>query len=305
MTEFPKHPDMARMDQLARQARERQQKVLASLERAGLRQELHDDLMERLLLLEEESKFNDDARRVEQAMENVLDFLGDHYGHAYPQLELSEEQKSEGRIAAIVHDIGKTGPLSADYDQRLAVIKLFALEEIRNPRISVAEAVAAGFSESEAEQIIENLFTCGIDTGSTMRQFWDMHAQWTHDILEFFPDGLSRRSRVIAASHHFDHGINPYNLPESEIPLQSTAIGLIEDYADGLQERVLIAVDQYEANIRRGGSDHDKAIAWVRENLARSERFKGDGLIPLICDAIDELGRRQTIFLPTTEAQAA
>jgi hypothetical protein len=201
-----------------------------------------------------------------------------------------------------LHDIGKTGPLAADYDQRLAVIKLFALEEIRNPRISIAEAVEACFPEQEAEQIKENLLSCRIDPDSTMRQFWDMHAQWTHDILEHFPEGLSRRTRVIAASHHFDHGINPYGLPESEIPVQSVSIGLIEDYADALQERVLIAVDQYEANIRRGGSSHEKAIAWVRENLARSEKFKGDELIPLICDAIDELGRGQAIFMPEAEA---
>lgn len=292
---------IANLDYLAEKAEARHQKILSSLEEAGFREKLPDDLMERLLLLEEESMFNEDARRVERAMDQVMDFLSERYGLEYPVLNLSESQKVEGRIAAIVHDIGKTGPLLADYDQRLAVVKLFASEEIKNPQMLIYEAVQLTYLD-DSERITEDLESIGIDTHLTMRQFWDMHAHWTHDILEHFPEALSRRIRVIAASHHYDHGINPYDLPESDIPLQATTIGLIEDYASELQERVLVAVDQYEANIRRSGSSHEKAIAWVRENLAKSNRFKNDKIIPLICEAIDELGRGQEIFEPDLKA---
>ena len=272
-----------------------QEKILDSFEKADFHEKLDEEVIQRLVLLEKESKFNEDSRKVERGLSNVLNLLEKRYADRYPQLAFTEEQKTDGRVAAILHDIGKSGPAQASQQEMRAVVRMFAQEQIKDPKLSINEVALNNFPK-ESHEILEYLKNCGVDVEMTMRQFWDKHAQWTHDILEKFPQGLSKHARIIAGSHHFNKGINPYDLPETEIPLQSSTIGLMEDYVDAIEERILMAVDQYEANVRRSGSNHEKAIAWVRENLAQSEKFKNDQVMALVCDAIDELGKRQEIF---------
>lgn len=274
--------------------RELRKKILDSLGEAGCEEpeKLHEEIIKRLILLEAESKFNEDSRKIERGVCNVLDYLEQHFAEAYPQMVLAKDHKIEGRIAAIVHDIGKSGPAEANEQERLTVVRLFAQEQIKDPQLTLEKAATENFSPEEAREMLENLKNCGIDSQVTMRQFWDMHAIWTHDILEKFPSGLNRRVRIIAGSHHFNKGINPYDLAESEVPIESSAIGLLEDYVNVIAGRVLTFVDQYEANVRRSGSDHENAMAWVRENPLN----KNDKIMELICDAIDELGKNGKIF---------
>ncbi len=276
------------------------EKILKSLEKFGLHESLHEEVVQRLILLEQESRFNEDSRKIERGVEHVFDFLESRYAERYPQLVFTQAHKIEGRIAAILHDIGKTGPAEAGAEESKTIVIIFAQEEIKDPGMSLGEVIAENFSLEDGDIMAIHLKSCGIDLQTTMRQFWDMHAQWTHDILEKFPAGLNNHTRIIAGSHHFNKGINPYKLSESEIPLQSEAIGLMEEYIDYIDEiegRILMAVDQYEAKIRRGSSSHKQAIDWVRDNIKKSKNFKNDEIVALICDAIDELGGEGKIFL--------
>ncbi|HBP01462.1 MAG TPA: hypothetical protein DD454_04615 [Candidatus Moranbacteria bacterium] len=268
-------------------------KVIASLEAHDSEKELAEELISRLVLLEKESKFNEDSRKIERGMENVLDLLEERHADRYPQLRFSKEQKADAKIAAILHDIGKSGPVEATPAEQEAIVKIFALEKPQNPDSLVMEIIPEIFGDDKVEDIGRLLKNCGIDEKTTMRQFWDKHAYWTHDILEKYPQGLAKRARIIAASHHIDHGINPYGLPESEIPMAANIIGTLEDYVETLERRALIALDQYEASVRRGSLSHEEALGWVRKNLAK---FEKDELMNLLLDAIDELGKRQEIF---------
>jgi response regulator RpfG family c-di-GMP phosphodiesterase len=269
------------------------QRVLASLEQVGFHESLQEEIISRLILLEKGSRFNEYSRRIERGMENVLNLLETRYAEKYPETVLSKKQRSDGRIAAILHDIGKSGPVDAAPEEQEVIIKIFACENIRNSELLVVDATHDIFEADQVANAKQTLGKYGIDDKTTMRKFWDRHAEWTHDILERYSSGLSEHTRIIAGSHHIDRGVNPYALPESEVPLSANVIGTLEDYVEALEERSLIALDQYEASIKRGGLSHDDALSRVREGMVK---YKNDELMSFVLEAIDELGKKEMIF---------
>lgn len=272
-------------------------KVINSLKKAGfeVKGDFPKEIMQRLVLLEKESKFNEDSRKIERGVSNVLNYLENNYKEVYPQLVFSQEQKREGRVAAILHDIGKTGPAEANDNQMEAVVKVFSLEKKGIESMSLGDCVLENFSE-KAKKINENLAGCGISQEISMRDFWDKHADWTHDILEKFGTVFNENIKRIAGSHHFHKSINPYNLTVEEVPLQAEIIGLTEEYNDAIRARVLAAVDQYEASVRRSEFNHDKAMEYIRNNLKKFKIFENDKVMLLVCEAIDKLGKEGVIF---------
>ena len=269
------------------------QKVFTCLERVGFRETLHEEIINRLTLLERGSEFNEDSRKIERGMENVLNLLETRYAEQYPQLRLSQKQRADARIAAILHDVGKSGPVEATPEEQEMIVKIFASENINDENLLVVDVISEIFDGSQLENVSRALRNCGINEETTMRQFWDKHAYWTHDILEQYSQGLDKQTRIIAGSHHIDHGINPYALPESEVPLAANIIGTLESYIETLEGRALIALDQYEAAIRRGKLSHEAALERLRNNLSK---FKEDKLLSIVFDAIDELGKQQAVF---------
>lgn len=267
-------------------------KILGNFEQAGLCEQPNKEIIGRLTLLQQHSEFYKDSLEIERGVNNVLEFLGKEYGLSHPQLNFSEKQKTDGRISALLHDIGKSGPATATEKEQETIIRLFAIEEIKEPQSSVGDVVSKNFAAEEKEEILNNLKKCGIYPETTMRKFWDNHALWTRDILEKNPKGIDLRIRHIAASHHFDHGINPYNLSESEIPPEARVIGVLEDYID-VEKKILIAVDQYQAFTMRRDTPHGEAILQIKKNL---HIFKNDELMELIFNAIDKLGEEGIIF---------
>lgn len=269
--------------------------ILADLERTGLKEQLDEQVIDRLCLLDRGSKFQADARPIERGVVNVLDFLEKHQTKQQPSPSFTPEQKTNLRVAAILNDIGKSGLMEATMEQQEAVIKLFAVEGVTNgEKRSVREVVNKNFVKGEADGLLENLAACSVDPSMTMREFWDRHAAWTHDILEKYPAGLNRHIRIIAASHHLDRGINPYGLSEPVADQRPGIIKTAGDEADDFSVRVLMVVDKYQATIRRSGFRHKEAIDWVRHNLAQ---FKDDDLLKQVIDAVDELGKQEKIFI--------
>lgn len=269
------------------------EKILTSLENTGLKEPLSEEVIGRLVLLEQKSEFNEDARQIERGVTNVLNLFLARYAGRYPELRLTAERKNFGRTAAILHDIGKSGPAEATSREQEAVVKLFAIEGINKPERSVGEIVAENFSEGEAEDLLRALAACSIDAKMTMTRFWNHHANWTHDILEKYPAGLNKHIRLIAGSHHIDNEIDPYGTPGRGALKTAEIIKTQGDEIDDLEERVLIVVDRYQAAIRRSRLNHREAINWLRKNLAK---YKKDDLLKLIIDAVDELGGQDKIF---------
>ena len=279
--------DVEKKDDTCRQA------VLASLERIGFREVLCEKVIDRLTLLEKHSHFNQYSRRIESGMEKVLKLLEEYHALKYPEIRRSEKQRLDGCVAAILHDIGKSGPVDATPEEQKMIIKIFAQEEIRDLKMPIAKLVSNIFSESEVAGVLQMLEKHAIEGTMPMRDFWDKHAQWTHDNLERYPQGLSEHARIIAGSHHIDRDVDPYKLLEAEVPLDARLIGTLEEYMEAIEGRALIALDQYEAATTRGGLSHKDAIFCVRKNIAK---HKDEKLMQLVLKAVDELGEKNALF---------
>lgn len=255
---------------------------------SGLFENFSEEVVSRLVLLEEHSKFNLDSRLIESGMKNVLSEIA----RRDQGFELTEERLAEARVAALIHDIGKSGPLNANSDQQLAVVRLFAAENLRNPTQSVTDAVRESFGE-EANLILFNLGNAGVDLDMPMKKFWESHARWGFEIIAHaFPE-ISESTKNIAILHHVDKGpeFNFLNMPMDQIPREALVLGQLKNYVDVLRQRAIIAIDQYEAQIRRAKVSHDEGIAWVRRNTGKT--FGEDAFMTLVLDVMSEMGQEK------------
>lgn len=299
-------PPLPSPRRIAEKPKSKEEKEIAeNFKEAGFEKELDGKIIEKLARLKEESGFYEESCQVQIGVSNILD-----------ELNLTGK-KNEVNVAALLHDIGKTGPAEANEKESKAIIKIFAQRKINDENLSLEEGIRMGFSDNEyeAKKIIEIIkkmnvrfknelkIDCKINLNMTMRQFWDMHGQWTNDILKKHPLNLNEEIITIAGSHHFYRGgdLDPYAISDSKalrkIKAEAAAIGLMEEYWTFIIGRILAAVDQYEASVRRSRHNHEEAIKWVRNNLMKFEKTKGDKMMALVCDIIDELGRNGKIFL--------
>jgi hypothetical protein len=256
-----------------------------------------NEIIDRLVIIEENSKFNNDSRMICEGFKNVLDAIE----NSSPiKNHLTPKQRQEGELAAFLHDIGKSGASEADVSGRLAAIRLFSVEKFVYPintNKTIAEAVRECFPD-EYDEMIEDLAKSGVSEEMTVRKFYDKHAEWTHNVLDKYPETFSERTRIVAGSHHIDRDINPYHLSENEIPPESLMIGALEYYVDILEEKILMAVDKYQAAISRRDSSNEKAVEFLRKIF--SEKYDGDPIMNLIINTIDELGQKDALF-PNTK----
>lgn len=261
-------------------------RVFDSVEVIDPNLELGPEVISRLILLELHSKFNHDSRMIKVGLRNVLEEIGSKN----KEYAITPERIKEACMAAIIHDVGKSGPLHATPEQQLAVVRLFAMEGLRNPMQTVLYAVNEVF-DKEAELIMLHLEGCGIDTETmTMLEFWQSHAKWGFEIIQEHCQNLSETTREIAILHHADKGpaFNFLNLPIDQIPKEALVLGALEDCVDLLRQRAIIALDQYEAQIRRSRVTHEDAVGWVRKNVSKT--YGNDTFMNQVLDTMLEMG---------------
>jgi hypothetical protein len=181
-------------------------------------------------------------------------------------------------IAAYLHDIGKSGPFDASQECQKAIVKLYAVENVADPDQTIATTVRMNFSSEEATSILEHLGSCGMPSTDSMRAFWDRHGYWTHDILEADAEGIPIRARVVAGSHHMDRGIDPYGFSS-------------HDYVAVLENRILMAVDKYQAAVARGRKTHGEAMDVIKRILA--PKYEGDVMMNRVLEVLDAAGKEE------------
>jgi hypothetical protein len=255
-------------------------KIAAELHTVGLTH-FSEAIAQRMELIEVvAARFNNDSRIIRRLCLEVISRIASTLD---PELQskLDADSKRDMSIAAYLHDIGKSGPFDASQDTQEAIVKLYAVENIQDPEQTIAKTARAQFSSEEAESILKRVGSCGIHSTDTMRAFWDRHGYWTRDILEADSEDIPVRARVIAGSHHLDRGIDPYEFSSGE-------------YVDMLENRILMAVDKYQAAVARSQNTHHKALGVTRRIL--SPQYGHDVIMNHVLEVIDEVGRDETLF---------
>lgn len=209
----------------------------------------YPEIRERLcqISLEESSHFRDSAQMAE-----IIDSL-------WPRFSITSISKDKMRLSALLHDIGKSGPVDASPELRAIVGKMFTHDAFKGmANLSIREALEKEKFKDRVE--IEHRLTAELKIDCTeekMIDFWRRHAEWGYDILKKFQGGaIDEEVAIIAGSHHIFQHKNP-----AHINLEKNQIAAI----------VLLAmVDEYQAFRARGGVEHDVAIVKLREVLAKS-----------------------------------
>jgi len=252
-------------------------KIDAELHTVGL-EHFGEAIAQRMELIEVlATRFNNDSRMIRRLCLEVLDRIAS-FLEPELQSQLDANSRRDMSIAAYLHDIGKSGPFDAPQSTQEAIVKLYAVENVANPQQTIGETARTNFSSDDAESILERLASCGLRTHDTMRAFWDRHGYWTHDILEADSEDIPSRARVVAGSHHMDRGIDPYGLSSSD----DVAV---------LENRILMAVDKYQAAVARGQKTHGQAMELIKGIL--SPKYGNDVVMNHVLQVVDEVGREE------------
>jgi hypothetical protein len=255
-------------------------KIDAELHTVGL-EHFGEAIAQRMELIEVlAARFNNDSRMIRRICLEVLDRIA---SMVEPELQskLDADSRRDMSIAAYLHDIGKSGPFDAPQASQEAIVKLYAVENVADPDQTIAETARTNFSSDDAESMLKRLRSCGLRSDDTMRAFWDRHGYWTHDVLEADPDDIPSRARVVAGSHHMDRGIDPYKFSSG-------------DYVAMLENRILMAVDKYQAAVARGQKTHGKAMEMLKGIL--SPKYGDDAIMNHVLKVVDEVGREEALL---------
>ena len=233
----------------------------------------YTEIRERLgqIALEESSHFRDSAQMAE-----IIDRL-------WPRFGITSISKDKMRLSALLHDIGKSGPVDASKAARQSIGRIFTHDAFKGMAgLSIREAlVKQGFKDRlEIERVLSD--ELGIDASKEkMIEFWRRHAEWGYDILKKFQGGvIDEEVALIAGSHHIFQHKNP-----AHINLEKNQLATI----------VLLAmVDEYQAFRVRGNAEHDVAIVKLREIVAKSHvgrkpREMAEKVIEILTTAEEEL----------------
>jgi len=177
-----------------------------------------------------------------------------YVSHLYDSMEIyhmAPDDKKEIKVAALLHDIGKTGPVDADVHLQNLIVDIFALVD---PNTSENITVNDFLIKLDRENDKGMLEQAGISPDMNIHDFFSLHAQWTADILE--NEDLSQEIKYAAANHHGilnRHEIQIKNFePKEEDKNSALWIGII---------------DYFQALLKRGNYLQPDAIEELREKF--------------------------------------
>jgi HD-GYP domain-containing protein (c-di-GMP phosphodiesterase class II) len=237
---------------------ERAELVASEVEKLSINLDLrrHPAILERLVDTGEHFKDSVSMARIVRAV----------FADLCQALELPDEDPEQLMRAAVVHDIGKSGPAGEKGPVHAAVRRLFVppkreFSAFADGRPKTIHEFLTEMEYPDAAEIEAALngSDLGVDTGKeAMIYFWRRHVQWTHDILTSAPEPVvDRETEEIASTHHLFENWNPAKLDLKDVPPGSQVLEVIE------MAEALAAVDKYQAYLERLHWDHDKAMAML------------------------------------------
>jgi hypothetical protein len=246
---------------------------------------------ERVLAAVDKLDIDLDLRRHPEFLERLAD-TGEHFPDSvtmariieaiYPdlrdKLQLPEESPKQMMRAAVLHDIGKSGPAGEKSPVNAAVRRLFVpptrpFKLMDGSRPKTIHDFVTELEYPDATEIEAALIEAGFEPDKeAIIFFWRRHAQWTYDILKTAPPELvDEKTLKIAASHHIFEAKNPAGLDLENMPVEAQILDVIgraqalmgESSNTLLMSELLAAVDKYQAYRERLHMDHDTSIAWL------------------------------------------
>ncbi len=229
------------------------------------------------------------------------------YGPLKERLGLEDEKPDRLMRAAVLHDIGKSGPAGKETDFHYAVRRLFIAP--KHPFNAFAESRKKTVREFVAEQdladtdrVLEALRSAGIEPDKEpMIDFWHRHAAWTYDILKHETGAdIDADTVSIASSHHLLENQNPARLDLEHVPSEAHVLEVME------MSELLAAVDKYQAYRDRGKLKHEEAMAQLtrvlqaKKDLPEALRQKFQAVIDVLTKSKEEM---ETFFSENSKEQ--
>ncbi len=217
--------------------------------------ELPTSIQSRLEKLARETEIANDEEQAVQYADRLKDIL----------------TPSELRIvkqATVFTDIGKTGPLGETRREEDLITRIYKIDANFNPGKMTLVEFLSQFYPATVEKDMETIIGMGMDVHANMRSFFNMHADWTLELLmqSELPDDVI----ISASNHHFLEGVHPGEMVQSDGTIRFRFTHRPFDERDIF----VILLDKYDARIRRGGVSHDAAMDWLTSYVATNETLK-------------------------------
>jgi len=236
------------------------------------------------------------GKRIGTHLEHSLNLVKacDIFAGLFPP-EWREKYLTKIKQAAILHDIGKTGPAEASLDEQKTFIRLFSIfpldynvgKEFKTTPIG--EAIKKHCLPEEQTEMFSNLSGLGLSPDQLMGEIFGRHVDYTYRILKSIPN-LDPEIIFLAASHHRGLHNYPYKLTEDEL---SALLPAEKERAEDLDTAASIIelADVYEAFSSRGSQkDHSRVI----EEMIRVYRRAAEKDPSRSTKELDILERMQT-----------
>lgn len=239
------------------------------------------ELKSRLILLDRYTPTIDDEHNAISYALKVFD-LAEKSGHPYSELE-----QQVVTVGTLFTDIGKSGPKDSTPQQSELIVSIYSKENISHEDMTgnVRNFIMKYFKDESPQEKVILFQSFNLDPDKiTMREFYNLHTQWTLDILE--DSNLPREVIPGAACHHRLRGDNPGHIL-NENDSYTRTFGSATKY--GRAEKLVGLLDQYDAFRRRSGLAHEEAIAKLQElvNGARNGYYADDVEIKQIIEDIN------------------
>ena len=250
-------------------------------------EKINPDIIGRIELMNEKTPaFIDDLHAAIKTARKIFKYYKKHKSNEI----FSEEEKRTVEIGTLFSDIGKTGPKDATMEQRTLILEMFGIENIENPQMSAEDFLKKYFPE-DFDRRSSIFVAMGFNPQMTMRQFWNLHAQWVLGIIG--NDGVPPEAVAGAATHQMIEGINPDNIVDKDGKfIKYFGNNAFFDRA----EKLIIILDKYYAARRRGGKTHGEALAFVQEQIAqRSPRFANDPEFRILFNDLNEVVKEEGV----------
>lgn len=213
----------------------------------------------------------------------------------------SREERLLVRIGTLFSDIGKTGPAHATPNQQELIVRIFAIENVPNRETLLltdffTKYLKRPWADDWKYRFLRPLWQrhlrrtirgVGVDPDTTtLKALHDLHSSWTLDLLSQKDSGIPARAIPAAACHHRLSGDNPKNII-AEDDTYTVTFGRNTRYDRA--EKLVSALDLYDAFRRRSEMSHDEAVEQLRQIVqsARDGFYASDAQFQEIIGDID------------------